>query len=285
MVDVTDITTGAISGTGYFDKFMAAINVQIDLQFGKQRLQKADFATVYLGSLQLALQQAVAYVATVEQVTASTSRSAAENALLNQKTLTEKAQIHDDTADATTVVEGAIGQQRALQAQQALGFVRDAEQKALKIILDTWSISKSVVGSTLPAPDGALNPDIADMIVKLRTGIGITESIYAGVADAGPNQIVATGAFVQLTAVDSTDRTDGLEPDETIFPPTGYIWTQLDSNTAQTLDPIKEVETTEPIATFTQTGGAETYVFQVEVLYANSDPTTSSFDTVTIVAE
>ena len=270
MADVTDVTQGTLVGTGYFDKFMAAINAQIDAQYTAGRIQGKDYATVYLGALQTALTQAVAYVGVVGQ-----------RDLLDQKIKTEKAQILDDLSDTGTVVLGAVGQQKLLQAAQANGFLRDAEQKATKILLDTWSISKSVVGTNFPEPAGATNFDLEDMIIKLREGIGITESIYAGVADAGPNQTVAISSFVQLTAT-GTSR-PGVA--DALFPPSGFIWTQL-SGTTQTLVPTVGVETTEIITTIaTVPATPETLVFKLEAKYANSLPTTSSFDTVTIVVE
>lgn len=279
MVTITDITDGTIGGAGYFDKIMTALNAQIDFQFSKQRLQGKDFATVYLGALQAALSSAIQYVGIVEQVAASIARTTSETALLDQKTKTEMAQILD-TINSVPVA-GAVGQQIALQGAQSSAFARSAEQKAVKILLDAWAINKSVVGSDYPAPEGALNDDISDMITVLRTGIGITESIYGGVADAGPDQTVATGAFVQLTSAGSTDRVDGSDVPQ---PPSGFIWTQL-SGTVMTLTPIVDVETTEEVITFTAPGSAEVLVFKVEAKYADSDPVTSDYDTVTIIVE
>lgn len=71
MADIKDITTGVINGSGYFDKFMDAINVHLDNQYKQGYIKGTDYANVYLGSLQAALSQAVAYVSVVEQVRAS----------------------------------------------------------------------------------------------------------------------------------------------------------------------------------------------------------------------
>lgn len=276
MADITDVTTGTVGGTGYFDKIMAAINAQIDFQFSKQRLQKADFATVYLGALQSALAQSIQYVGIVEQVAASQARTTSESALLAQKVKTEMAQILN-TIDSNPVV-GAIGQQKSLQLAQERGFTRDAEQKALKLLLDTWSITKSVDTGT-PAPSGALNTDIADMITVLRTGIGITESIYSGIADAGSDQTVANSSFVQLDASGTTGREDGAE---NVQPPSGYVWSQISGSPAQTLS-----STTAEKPTFTVTGvtPTEVLVFKVIASYADSVPTTPSEDTVSVTVE
>ena len=203
MADITDITSGNLEGTGYFDQFMQAIDQHLHRELSKGRIQSTDYANVYLGAMQTALAQAVAYVQVVEQVRASTERTTAEVALLNQKYKTEQAQILD-TVDGNTVV-GAIGKQKAVQQAQAEGFLRDAEQKATKVILDAWGIAKSVEGIGFDLPDGALNEDISDMIIKLREGIGITESIYSSLsANAGADKdIVAGTAYVVLDGTNS----------------------------------------------------------------------------------
>ena len=259
MVDITDVTDGVLSGDGYFDKFMDTINVHLDNQFKQGRIQGKDYASVYLGSVQAALAQAISYVNVVEQVRASgiqtsiastqsakdievkdqqiavqaeqviastanteiaekqstkdllvkqeqidasEAKRTAEVALLNQKKESEIAQ----TADLVTAgtVRGAIGKQKDLHQAQIDGFARDAEQKATKIVMDAWAVSKSVSGDIIDAPDGARNDDIEDMLIKLRTGIGVTESIYKFQADAGSDQVVEAGSFVQLFGDAST---------------------------------------------------------------------------------
>jgi hypothetical protein len=95
-------------------------------------------------------------------------------------------------------VLGTIGKQKGLHHAQTEGFARDAEQKALKIMMDSWGISKSVSGDAIDAPDGARNDDIEDLIIKLRKGIEITESIYKFNADAGNDQTVLLTTMIWL---------------------------------------------------------------------------------------
>ncbi len=270
MADVTDITEGTLTGNGYFDKFMAAINIHIDAQFDNNRIQGKEYATVYLGALQLALSQAVAYVGIVEQVAASSGRTAAEIALLEQKTITERAQV-EDTID-TVAVLGTIGKQKDLQTAQAQGFYRDAEQKALKILMDAWTVSKSVSGDAIDAPDGARNDDMEDMIIKLRQGIEITESIYKFLANAGSDQEVVVGALVQLDGSQSTSPHDKeIDPEEIDT----WTWTILENTTASE-DPVLSATST---PTFFASANAGRYVFQLDI---TGDQGSTSTDTVTI---
>jgi hypothetical protein len=110
------------------------------------------------------------------------------------------------------------------------------------------------------------------MITKLRAGIGITESIYQGVADAGADFTVALP--------------DDTEPDPVNQPPSGYIWTQVSGTpTALTLPHALGVETDDQVVSFTAPGAATVLVYKLEALYAYSDPNTSSFDTISITVE
>ena len=55
--DVTNATT-IEDGTGYFDKLMNTVNIQIDSQYQKGRLKGPDYANVYLGAIQNAMSEA-----------------------------------------------------------------------------------------------------------------------------------------------------------------------------------------------------------------------------------
>jgi hypothetical protein len=268
MADITDITSGIIDGAGYFDKFMTVLNLHIDREFQKGSIQAPDFATVYLGALQLALTQAVQYVATVQQVQASIDKTASEVSLLDQKTLTEQAQILDTVNG--NVVAGAVGVQKALQQAQADGFLRDAEQKAVKILMDTWQVSKSVTGDAIDTPDGARNDDLEDVIIKLREGIGISASIYKFRADAGPDQIqVPVNSTVLLTGVGSRSPEDATPPESI----STYSWTQINGAAVT----VTGANTATP--TFTATATPDIYEFKLTITGTLGS---TDFDTVKI---
>jgi hypothetical protein len=61
LIPITEITTGIVDGTGHFDQMMKAINAQIDYQYQQGRIKGSDYATVYLGALQYALQLSTQY--------------------------------------------------------------------------------------------------------------------------------------------------------------------------------------------------------------------------------
>lgn len=97
-------------------------------------------------------------------------KSAAEITLLTQKNATEKAQILAIGVDADSV----IGKQKLLYQAQTEGFSRDAEQKAAKLMVDTWNVRKTTdpdatdVNVTNQLTDGSIGRAVA----KLLTGVG-----------------------------------------------------------------------------------------------------------------
>ena len=61
-IAITEITEGKLTGTGVFDKLMAAVTAHLNDQYSKGRITGAEFASVYLGAVQSAMQQSVSFV-------------------------------------------------------------------------------------------------------------------------------------------------------------------------------------------------------------------------------
>ena len=80
------------------------------------------------------------------QVTTANSQIALntqQTALMKEKIETERGQTLDTRTDGTAI-SGIVASQKALQTGQANAFLRDAEQKAAKILMDTWVTRKTV---------------------------------------------------------------------------------------------------------------------------------------------
>jgi hypothetical protein len=60
VITIEDVTN--TEGTGVFDKLMVAINSNITIQYTENRLTGSEYATVYLGSIQAAMAQAIQFV-------------------------------------------------------------------------------------------------------------------------------------------------------------------------------------------------------------------------------
>lgn len=99
----------------------------------------------------------------------NTLKAAQEILLLAQKVETEKAQTLSTGVDPDSV----IGRQKALYLAQADGFKRDAEQKAAKIMVDTFNVRRTTDSATQANADNMLqDTDIGRAINQLLTGVG-----------------------------------------------------------------------------------------------------------------
>jgi hypothetical protein len=96
-------------------------------------------------------------------------KTTAEIQLLIQKTATEKAQVLELGVDANSV----IGKQKALYTAQTEGFTRDAEQKAAKVMVDTWNARRMTDEATVADNTNMLNDSAVGRAVnKLLIGVG-----------------------------------------------------------------------------------------------------------------
>ena len=57
-----DLTTSDLPGTGVFDELMVANQVRLDREWEKNRIRGADYAKVYLGTMEATLAQSVVYL-------------------------------------------------------------------------------------------------------------------------------------------------------------------------------------------------------------------------------
>ena len=91
-----------------------------------------------------------------------------ETELLAWKVVTEKAQ----TLAIGVDVDSVVGKQKALYAAQTKGFARDAEQKAAKIMIDSWSIRRTTDETTpADAVNKLDNSYIGTAVQTLLTGL------------------------------------------------------------------------------------------------------------------
>jgi hypothetical protein len=93
-----------------------------------------------------------------------------ETGLLAQKTATERAQVTALGVDDNSVV----GRQKQLYQAQTSGFTRDAEQKAAKVLVDTWNVRRTTDPDSAPADtNNNLNDAVVGRVVtKLLAGVG-----------------------------------------------------------------------------------------------------------------
>ena len=90
-----------------------------------------------------------------------------ETSLLLQKKATETAQ-----TQGTASADSQMGRQNALYLAQTTGYTRDAEQKAAKLLVDTWNARKVSDDTTEANPAGVGDANVLRAINKLLSGVG-----------------------------------------------------------------------------------------------------------------
>lgn len=96
------------------------------------------------------------------------TQTTAETLLIAQKTATEKAQVQAIGVDPDSVV----GRQKALYKAQTDGFQRDAELKAAKLLVDTWSARRmSDEGTVADNVNKLSDANIGRMVQKVMDGV------------------------------------------------------------------------------------------------------------------
>ncbi|EAA6070270.1 hypothetical protein DNY80_24455 [Salmonella enterica subsp. enterica serovar Kentucky] len=201
-----DLTTKVVDGTGIFDELMTAANAHLDSQFKNERITGTQYAEVYLGQLQAVLANAVQFLIErdktylnnllinaqielankqvelaekqleqadkqLELLEKQIELQQAQSDLARQKIKTEIAQIAD--AVDGVAVGGVIGAQVALYKQQRESFLRDAEQKSLKILADTW-ITRKTIDDGVEVPVNFDTDALNAFTQKVADGIGVT---------------------------------------------------------------------------------------------------------------
>ena len=101
-------------------------------------------------------------------IVAQSGKVTEEKALIAQKIETEKAQIA-----ANSVENSVIGRQKNLYLAQTNGYQRDAEQKAAKMMIDSWSTRRITAESTQGEPATLGDKDVGLAVNKMLESVGI----------------------------------------------------------------------------------------------------------------
>ena len=196
---ISDISNGSIStgadnkyiwtGSGIFDKLMIAVNGNIKVQFDNGHINTADYANVYLGALQSAIQSSMDFLLkeklTEEQIAASQAdtaikeeQSTADKELKAKQALLFVAQTTTEASNNTVKINQAalLTKQGMLVDRQKQGFDDDAKGKLLKQVMDSWAVGFSVSQTDISVPD-SIKVNVLDSITKnIMTGLNITKT-------------------------------------------------------------------------------------------------------------
>lgn len=141
-----DLTNGALdtennwNGTGVFDKLIMAVNSNIEGQYNKGRINGADYANVYLGSMQSVIAQSMQFLLQEQLVEAQIDNALKDVDIKERQALVAEAKQADSeltSAKNRLVLEA----QEALYKRQKAGFDDNKHQKILDTQMNAWGIT------------------------------------------------------------------------------------------------------------------------------------------------
>ena len=167
-LDVNNITTGAIDGTGTFDVLMQTVFLHLQREYASGRITGDMYAKAYIEIMNNTLAQATQYVVAAFQATANDELVAAQIRKIDKdiELVTEQIELigyqgvseqakYRDVVDGE-VIAGTIGKQKDVYTAQTKGFKDSALQSLAKTMIDTWSVRRSTDEGTTTTPESKL---------------------------------------------------------------------------------------------------------------------------------
>ena len=186
MLDVKNVTTGTIDGTGTFDVIMQTVFLHLQREYASGRITGDMYAKAYIEIMNNTLAQATQYVVAAFQATANDDLVAAQIRKINKdiELVTEQIELIDyqgiseqakylDVVNGQ-VIAGTIGKQKEVYTAQTKGFKDSALQSLAKTMIDTWSVRRSTDEGTQTTPESKLyDGNIGNAIEAMFTNLQV----------------------------------------------------------------------------------------------------------------
>jgi hypothetical protein len=167
-----DVMTSEISVKAAQEAQVLYQNANI-LPAQKQELDKNIAIKAYQLSDQLPAEVANVTADTTGKSYTNTNILPAQLLSINEQTEAHRAKTLDTRSDGLTAIAGSIGKQKELHQQQIDSYQRDAESKVAKMLLDTWTVQKSMDEGLAP-PTSLTDSNIDTVMTKIRTNLSLT---------------------------------------------------------------------------------------------------------------
>ena len=185
-LDVKNVTTGTIDGTGTFDVLMQTVFLHLQREYASGRITGDMYAKAYIEIMNNTLAQATQYVVAAFQATANDDLVAAQIRKINKdiELVTEQIELIDyqgiseqakylDVVNGQ-VIAGTIGKQKEVYTAQTKGFKDSALQSLAKTMIDTWSVRRSTDEGTQTTPESKLyDGNIGNAIEAMFTNLQV----------------------------------------------------------------------------------------------------------------
>ena len=243
LIDIGDVTTGSLDGTGYFDILMRTVSLHLQREWTGGRITGDVYAKAYLEAMNNALNQAIGFVISANQAEVNEDLVRAQIAQASAKVDQIRAQVvqmqvqedqiraqieligyqgnaeqakYKDVVDGLTVA-GSIGKQKDVYSAQIKGFKDSALQSVAKTMMDIWSVQRSTDDGIMPTPesklyDGNIGNAVNEMLKNLNIPVAAppnipSQSLKVGTAysfDVSPYFSLSSGEVITAYSTSST---------------------------------------------------------------------------------
>lgn len=215
VLNVNDITTGAIDGTGTFDVLMKTVFLHLQREYSANRITGDAYAKAYIEIMNNTLAQATQYIVSASQASANEDLIKAQIELIGYQGVSEQAK-YKDVVNGLNIT-GSIGKQKDVYTAQIKGFKDSALQSIAKTMMDIWSVQRSTDEGIIPTPESKLyDGNIGNAVTEMLTNAGITiapppsipaQSLKVGIAytfDVTPYIVLPSGAAITSYSASGT---------------------------------------------------------------------------------
>ena len=185
-LDVKNVTTGTIDGTGTFDVLMQTVFLHLQREYASGRITGDMYAKAYIEIMNNTLAQATQYVVAAFQATANDDLVAAQIRKINKdiELVTEQIELigyqgigeqakYLDVVNGQ-VIAGTIGKQKDVYTAQTKGFKDSALQSVAKTMIDTWAVRRSTDEGTPTTPESKLyDGNIGNAVEAMFTNLNV----------------------------------------------------------------------------------------------------------------
>ena len=169
-------------GSAIFDVLIKAVNENINIQYEQNRITGSDYSTVYLGSIETCIKEAINFLLQKEAIESDAKVKEAEIALKNAEIALKAKQ------QASTDAEAALKQaqvasypaqaaadlavktaQAELYNKQKAGFDDNRRQKLFEATVNSWALaySSGILDTTI-LPSFINNEDMTSLFTTLK---------------------------------------------------------------------------------------------------------------------
>ena len=170
---VAALTEGVVDGSGILDILIKTIKAHLGAEYSAGRLTGDQYTKALIAGMETATAGAVQYSLQYLVANQNIQLLEQQKELMAQKVITEKFQTQSvvDGVD----IDGILGKQSVLYTNQANGYIRDAEQKAAKILMDSMNtrITMDVQDDTEELDATLTGFQLKDVFNALRSGVGV----------------------------------------------------------------------------------------------------------------